>query len=116
MRTPAERNQDSLPMLLAVDRLGARSKQLGWGREGVIDTAVRRCARAGTRGGSRARGVRRARRGRDLGPVISRSSPNGAIVAAPDLERLAGYFAILREWNQRLTENEPQEIPKFHEP
>lgn len=57
----------------------------------------------------------RARRGRDGGPVISRLSGNGPIVAAPDIESLAGYFAILREWDQRLTENDPQEIPKVHE-
>ena len=31
-------------------------------------------------------------------------------------EILASYFAILREWNERLTENEPQEIQKLHEP
>ena len=31
-------------------------------------------------------------------------------------ERLAGYFAILREWDQRLTQNESQEVPEFHQP
>jgi len=31
-------------------------------------------------------------------------------------ERLAGYFAILREWDHRLTQNESQEVPEFHQP
>ena len=31
-------------------------------------------------------------------------------------ERLAGYFAILREWDRGLAQTEPQEIPEFYEP
>lgn len=117
MRTPAEHNKkDSLPTLLSCDRVEARSQELGSSPERVIHAAVRRCARAGPRGGSRATGVRRARRGSDGRHVVTRSNPNGDIRAAPGTERLARYFAILREWDQRLTQNESQEIPKFHEP
>jgi len=31
-------------------------------------------------------------------------------------ERLAGYFAILREWDERLRQNESQDVPGFHQP
>jgi hypothetical protein len=31
-------------------------------------------------------------------------------------ERLAGYFAILREWDLRLTQNESQEASEFRQP
>lgn len=31
-------------------------------------------------------------------------------------ERLADYFAILREWDLRLRHNESQDVPEFRQP
>ena len=141
MPTLAELNQqDSLPTLLPNDRLvrlRAQSQEIGRSRKALIDTAARRRGRAG-RAGCRATGARQVRREGDGGRVVSQSRPDVplgfAVEAEPQLaarkeqighvpgderqrrERLADYFAILREWDQRLTQNESQEVPEFHQP
>jgi hypothetical protein len=63
----------------------------------------------------------KASRCRENDRQVEVSSVNPSVADTAEDERqiretLAQYFAILREWDQRLRQNESENVPEFREP
>lgn len=63
----------------------------------------------------------KASRCRESDRQVEVSSVNPSVADTAEDERqiretLAQYFAILREWDQRLRQNESENVPEFREP
>lgn len=75
-------------------------------------------ARRSRRSASRADGVAKYRQS-DPKPAVSRAGQSVEIAAEEEeqiRQRLADYFAILREWDVRLKQSESEDTFDFHRP